>query len=106
MGSFNKKGQINLRGSFSERWPRKFCSETFYNSYKNLIQTPKKFNNFGRSWITRTTPGTKGRPRARAAKRRKVTAKGKTAAGVNARKTVDTNDETIRRRRRRRPSRR
>jgi hypothetical protein len=38
MGNFNKEGQIKVRGSFSKRWLRKFCSETFYNGYKNLIQ--------------------------------------------------------------------
>jgi hypothetical protein len=29
MASFNKEGQIKVHGSFSERWPRKFCSEIF-----------------------------------------------------------------------------
>ncbi len=43
-GTFNNEGQIKVQGSFSKRWPRKlFCSETFYNIYKNLIQMPKHF---------------------------------------------------------------
>ncbi len=29
--------------AFQRGWPRKFCSETFYNGYKNLIQMPNKF---------------------------------------------------------------
>jgi hypothetical protein len=41
-GVFNKERQIKVPGSFSKRWPRKFCSETFYNGYKNLIKTPNK----------------------------------------------------------------
>jgi hypothetical protein len=40
MGNFNKEGQIKVQGSFSKKWPRKFCSEAFYNGYKNLIQMP------------------------------------------------------------------
>jgi hypothetical protein len=40
MGNFNKEGQIKVRGSFSKRCPRKFCSEAFYNGDENLIQMP------------------------------------------------------------------
>ncbi len=39
IGSYNNEGQIKVKGSFSKRWPRKFRSETFYNGYKNLVQT-------------------------------------------------------------------
>jgi hypothetical protein len=35
---FNKEGQIKVSGSFSKRWPRRFCSETLYNGDKNLIK--------------------------------------------------------------------
>ncbi len=37
MGEFNKEIQIKVRGSFSERWTRKFRSETF-------LQRLRKFN--------------------------------------------------------------
>jgi hypothetical protein len=33
--------RLRFREAFLKRWPMKFCSETFYNVYKNLIQTPK-----------------------------------------------------------------
>jgi hypothetical protein len=36
-----RDGQIKVQGIFSKSWPRKFCSETFYNSYENLLQMPK-----------------------------------------------------------------
>ncbi len=44
MGNFNKEGQIKVRESFSKRCLRKFCSETFYNGFENLIQMPKYVN--------------------------------------------------------------
>jgi hypothetical protein len=41
MGIFNKGGQLTVRGSFFKKVPEEvFCSETFYNCYKKLIQTP------------------------------------------------------------------
>jgi hypothetical protein len=30
-GEFNKDEQVKVWGSFLERWPRKFCGETFYS---------------------------------------------------------------------------
>jgi hypothetical protein len=42
-GEFNKEGQIKVQGSFSKRRPRKFCHETFYNGYENLIQIQNSF---------------------------------------------------------------
>jgi hypothetical protein len=45
-GEFNKDGQMKVQRSFARRWPRKFCSEMFYNVYEKLIQTPNK----GNSW--------------------------------------------------------
>jgi len=41
MENFNKEGQIKIRGSFSGRWLRKFCSEMFYNGYKKFITNAK-----------------------------------------------------------------
>jgi hypothetical protein len=42
MGNFNKGEQWTRFGeAFLERWPRKFCSETFHNGYENVIQMPK-----------------------------------------------------------------
>ncbi len=29
-----KSGNL-IKGNILERWPRKFCSKTFYNSYEN-----------------------------------------------------------------------
>jgi hypothetical protein len=40
-GEFNKEGQIKVRGSFSKRWPRKFCSKTFYNSLRKFNTNAK-----------------------------------------------------------------
>jgi hypothetical protein len=39
-GEFNKDEQIKVRESFLKRRPRKFCNETFYNIYENLLPTP------------------------------------------------------------------
>jgi hypothetical protein len=41
MENFNKEGQIKIRGSFSGRWLRKFCSETFYNGYEKFNTNAK-----------------------------------------------------------------
>jgi hypothetical protein len=41
IGNLIKTDRLKVRGSFSKRWPLKFCSETFYNGFENLIQMPK-----------------------------------------------------------------
>jgi hypothetical protein len=43
MESFNKEGQIKVWGSFSKRWPRKFCSEMCLQPLQNLIPMPKYY---------------------------------------------------------------
>jgi hypothetical protein len=41
MGNFNNDGLIKVRGSFFKKVAEKvFSIETFYNGYKNLLQTP------------------------------------------------------------------
>jgi hypothetical protein len=35
-----KTDRLQFREAFQKRLPRKFCSKTFYNSYKNLVQMP------------------------------------------------------------------
>jgi len=40
-GEFIREGQVKNRGRFSRRVAEEVFSETFYNGYKNLMQTPK-----------------------------------------------------------------
>jgi hypothetical protein len=41
LGNFIRRDRVEAWGNILERWPRKFCSETFHNGYENLIQMPK-----------------------------------------------------------------
>ncbi len=41
---FNKRDRLRFREAFQKGGQGSFCSETFYNIYENLIQTPNTFS--------------------------------------------------------------
>ncbi len=40
MGNLIKRDRLKFEEAFPKGWPKKFCSETVYNGYKNIIQMP------------------------------------------------------------------
>jgi hypothetical protein len=41
MGNLIKRDSLRLGELFKKGWPRKFCSETFYNGYENFNTNAK-----------------------------------------------------------------